>query len=141
MIPNEVQLKGTFRTMDENWRRDALQKIKHTAEGIAAALGASANLRIVSGYPFLHNDPPLTHALRTRAEHYMGSENVVDLPLRMSSEDFAFYSQVIPACFYRLGTGNASKGITAPVHTQTFDVDEDCLLYSTGLMAWLALGD
>ena len=68
----------------------------------------------------------------------MGKENVVDLPIRMTAEDFAFYSQKMPACFYRLGTGNTAKGITSPVHTDTFNVDEDCLKTGMGLMSWLA---
>ena len=71
---------------------------------------------------------------------FMGQpENVVELPIRMTSEDFAYYSQEIPACFYRLGTGNPARGITSPVHTNTFDVDEECLLHGMGLMAWLAM--
>lgn len=141
IIPNEVNLKGTFRTLDEKWRRDALDRLRQMATGIAAAMGATAELEVVGGYPFLHNDEALTRRSFALAQQYMGEDNVVELPIRMSSEDFAWYSQQVPACFYRLGTGNAAKGITSPVHTQTFDVDEACLRHSTGLMAWLALGE
>ena len=57
----------------------------------------------------------------------------------MTAEDFSYYSQKMPACFYRLGTGNAEKGINSPVHTTTFDIDESSLELSSGLMAWLAV--
>lgn len=139
VIPNEVKLKGTFRTMDERWRFDAHQRMKKMAESIAEGMGGRCELDIQVGYPVLHNHEALTHKTRARAEAYLGKENVVELPIRMTAEDFAYYSQEMPACFYRLGTGNPAKGITSPIHTNTFDVDEDCLALSTGLMAWLAL--
>jgi metal-dependent amidase/aminoacylase/carboxypeptidase family protein len=87
----------------------------------------------------LHNDESLTARATAYAREYMGPENVVELPIRMTSEDFSYYSQEIPACFYRLGTGNPARGITSPVHTNTFDVDEECLRHGMGLMAWLAM--
>ena len=139
IIPNEVKLEGTFRTMNEAWRKEAHLKMKEMAEGIAESMGGSCEFNIVKGYPYLENDPPLTLRSKTMAEEYLGKDNVVDLPIRMTSEDFSYYSQAIPACFYRLGTGNAEKGITSPVHTDTFDVDEDCLRTGMGLMAWLTV--
>jgi amidohydrolase len=139
IIPNEVKLKGTFRTMDEGWRVEGLKRIQKMAAGIAEAMGGSAELEIIGGYPFLYNNEALTQRVFQASQAYLGPENVVELPIRMTSEDFAHYSHEIPACFYRLGTGNPAKGITSPVHTNTFDVDEDCFLHSTGLMAWLAL--
>lgn len=139
VIPNEVKLQGTFRTMNETWRFGAHQRMKKMAESIAEGMGGSCEFDIQVGYPVLHNHEALTEKTRARAEAYLGKENVVDLPIRMTAEDFAYYSQEMPACFYRLGTGNPAKGITSPIHTNTFDVDEDCLALSTGLMAWLAL--
>jgi amidohydrolase len=139
IIPNEVKLKGTFRTMDEQWRAHALRRIQEMADGIAKAMGGSAQLDLIHGYPFLHNDESLTARATAYAREYMGPENVVELPIRMTSEDFSYYSQEIPACFYRLGTGNPARGITSPVHTNTFDVDEECLRHGMGLMAWLAM--
>ena len=125
--------------MDEQWRAHALKRIQEVADGIAKAMGGSAQLDIIHGYPFLHNNEPLTARATTHAREYMGEENVVDLPIRMTSEDFSYYSQEVPACFYRLGTGNAERGITSPVHTNTFDVDERSLLYGAGLIAWLGV--
>ncbi len=139
IIPNEVKLEGTFRTMNEEWREKAHRQMAAMAEGIVASMGGSCSFRIEKGYPFLHNDEILTLKAKQLAGEYLGKENVVDLPIRMTAEDFAFYSQKLPACFYRLGTGNAAKGITAPVHSDTFDVDENCLLTGMGLMSWLAV--
>ena len=139
VIPNEVYLEGTFRTMDEVWRKEAHIKMKKMAEGIAEAMGGTCDFNIMNGYPFLVNEEVLTDQVRGFAEEYLGKENVVDLDIWMAAEDFAYYSQVSDACFYRLGTGNVSRGITSSVHTPTFDVDEDSLKFSTGLMTYIAL--
>lgn len=139
VIPNEVKLEGTFRTMDEAWRAKAHEKMKKMAEGIAEAMGGSCDFNIMRGYPFLINEEKLTANTRTYAEEYLGSENVIDLDIWMAAEDFAYYSQVSDACFYRLGTGNEKRGISSSVHTPTFDVDEESLRLSTGLMTYIAL--
>ncbi len=139
VIPNEVKLEGTFRTMDEEWRSKAHEKMKKMAEGIAEAMGGSCDFNIMRGYPFLINEEKLTANTRAYAEEYLGKENVLDLDIWMAAEDFAYYSQAADACFYRLGTGNEARGITSSVHTPTFDVDEDSLKLSTGLMTYIAL--
>jgi amidohydrolase len=139
VIPNEVYLEGTFRTMDEQWRAEAHVKMKKMAEGIAESMGGSCDFNIVNGYPFLINEPELTNAARGYAEDYLGKENVEDLDIWMAAEDFAYYSQVADSCFYRLGIRNESKGITSSVHTPTFDIDESALKVSTGLMAYIAV--
>ncbi len=139
IIPDEVRLEGTFRTFDETWRAEAKEKIiaicKHTAE----SFGGTCDIIIEHGYPFLKNDEVTTQRSFELAKEYLGSENVEEMPARMTAEDFSYYSQVVPSCFYRLGTGNMAKGITSPIHTPTFDVDEDCLKVGAGLMAWLAV--
>jgi amidohydrolase len=139
VIPNEVYLEGTFRTMDEKWRAEAHIKMKKLAEGIAESMGGSCEFNIMKGYPFLVNEEKLTAATRSHAEEYLGKENVLDLDIWMAAEDFAYYSQVADSCFYRLGTRNESRGITSSVHTPTFDVEESALQLSTGLMAYLAV--
>lgn len=139
IIPDEVNLQGTFRTMNEKWRKEAHRKLKKLVANLAKSMGGSAELEIRVGYPFLDNNIPLTLNAKDHAIEYLGKQNVVDLPIRMTSEDFAWYSQEIPGCFYRLGTGNKKRGITAPVHTSTFDVDEKSLMIGSGLMAWLAI--
>ena len=139
VIPNQVHVEGTFRTMDEEWRAIAHEKMKHMAEHIATGMGATCAFEIKKGYPFLKNHPGLTSRARKYAEAYLGADNVVDLDLWMAAEDFSYYSQEMDACFYRLGTANADRGITSSVHTPTFDIDESALTIGTGLMAWLAL--
>ena len=139
VIPNEVYLEGTFRTMDEKWREEAHKRMKKMAECIAESMGGSCDFNIMRGYPFLINEEVLTAATRGHAEDYLGKENVLDLDIWMAAEDFAYYSQVADSCFYRLGTRNESRGITSSVHTPTFDVEEDAFKISTGLMAYLAI--
>lgn len=141
IIPNEVYVAGTFRAMDEEWRAKAHELITKMAQSIAEGMGATCEVNISKGYPFLQNDPDLTAHSRKAAEEYLGKENVVDLPIWMGAEDFAYYSQEMPACFYRLGTRNEEKGITSYVHTPTFNIDENALEIGAGLMAWLALKD
>ncbi len=139
IIPNEVKIAGTFRALNEVWRKEALIKIKKMAESIAEGMGGRCEVEISHGYPYLENNPALTRSIRRAAEEYVGKENVVDIDLTLGSEDFAYYSQVIPASFYRLGTRNEAKGITSYVHTPTFNIDEDALAIGPGLMAWMAL--
>ena len=139
IIPNEVKIEGTFRTLDEDWRAEAHKRMKKMAEGIAEAMGGSCDFDIHKGYPFLINEEKLTANARSFAEEFLGKENVIDLDIWMAAEDFSFYSQVTDACFYRLGTGNAAKDTQYSVHTPRFDIDEDALKISTGLMAYIAL--
>lgn len=139
VIPNEVKMEGTFRTMNEVWRKEAHQKIRKLAESLCESMGGSCDIDIKFGYPFLQNDPTVTGIARKAAEVYLGDENVVDLDLWMGAEDFAYYTQQVPACFYRLGTRNEARGITSGVHTPTFDIDETALETGIGLMAWIAL--
>jgi amidohydrolase len=141
VIPEDVKIEGTFRTMDEVWRKEAHAKMKSLAEKIAKKMNGICDFRIEIGYPFLVNDEKTTTQARKAAEEYLGKENVEELPLRMTAEDFAFYSQQVPACFYRLGTGNKAKGITSGVHSSTFDIDEQALEIGVGLMAWLTVNE
>ena len=138
IIPDEVKITGTFRTFDEKWRKEAHKLIRKIAQGTAEAMGAECDVHIDVGYPHLKNDEALTQEARKIAEQYLGKENVVDLPMWMGAEDFAYYSHEIPACFYRLGTRNEAKGITSYVHTPTFNIDEDALPIGIGLMAFQA---
>ena len=137
IIPDIVILKGTFRTFDETWRFKAHNKMKEIANSICEAAGGSCDFDIKVGYPFLVNDENTTKLSKEAAQKFLGVENVVDLDLRMTSEDFAFISQKSPSCFYRLGTGDG-KSIRR-LHTSTFDIDEKCLSISSGLMAYIAL--
>ncbi len=139
VIPNEVYLEGTFRTLDEKWRSEAHIRMKAMAEQMAVAMGGTCEFIIKRGYPALINEEKITVRSRGYAVEYLGKENVLDLDIWMAAEDFAFYSQVTDACFYRLGTRNEAKGIISSVHTPTFDIDENALKIGMGLMAYMAV--
>lgn len=139
VIPNEVYIEGTFRTLDEAWRAKAHEHIRTIATGLVESMGGKLELEIRKGYPFLINDEHVTAKAKAAAENYLGKENVLDLDIWMAAEDFAYYSQIMPASFYRLGTGNKTKGITASVHTPNFNIDEESLKIAPGLMAWIAI--
>ncbi|HNU87962.1 MAG TPA: M20 family metallopeptidase [Ferruginibacter sp.] len=137
VIPSEVKLMGTFRAMNEEWRFKAHELIKKQTLELVSAMGAEADIHIDVGYPFVLNDEALGNAAWKKAEEYMGAENVEETELRMGAEDFAYYSHLVPACFFRLGAGNKEKGITSGVHTPTFNIDERAIEIGVGMMAWL----
>jgi amidohydrolase len=139
VIPNEVKIEGTFRTLDEKWRYEAHKKMIKMAESIAEGMGGSCDFRIDVGYPYLENNPELTKRSKEYAIDYLGEDNVIDLDIWMASEDFSYFSQNAEACFYRLGVRNEEKGITSSVHTPTFNIDENALEVGSGLMAYLTL--
>ena len=141
IIPNEVKIQGTFRTLDEAWRAKAHEKMRQIAEGIVEGMGGKLDFEIRKGYPFLKNNPELTARSVAAAQTYLGAENVLDLDIWMAAEDFAYFSQEIDGCFYRLGTRNEARGITSGVHTPTFDIEEEALEIGAGLMAWLAVSE
>ncbi|MEO6548878.1 MAG: M20 family metallopeptidase [Ferruginibacter sp.] len=137
VIPSEVKLMGTFRAMNEEWRFKAHDLITQLSSDLVKSMGAEIDIRIDVGYPFVLNNEQLTASARSKAESYLGKENVEETELRMGAEDFAFYSHQIPGCFFRLGTGNVKKGITIGGHTPTFNVDEDAIEIGMGMMALL----
>lgn len=137
VIPSEVKLMGTFRAMDEEWRFKAHELIRKQATELVHSLGADVDLHIDVGYPTVYNNEQLNTLARHQAESYMGAGNVLETELRMGAEDFGYYSQVIPGCFYRLGVMNVKEGITSGVHTPTFNVDERAIETGMGMMAWL----
>jgi amidohydrolase len=139
VIPDEVYLEGTFRTMDEVWRDEAHKRMCKMAESIAEGMGGRCEFRIARGYPVLMNEEKTTDRFIQFASEYLGEENIVPVDIWMAAEDFAYYSQVTDSCFYLLGTRNEKKGITSLLHTPTFNVDENALLLSTGLMAYVAV--
>lgn len=138
IIPDSVYMEGTFRTLDETWRSEAHAKMKKMAETIAESMGGSCDFKINRGYPFLINEEKLTDQIRSYAEEYVGKENVVEPDIWMAAEDFSRYSQVANSCFYLLGIRNEEKKLVSSLHTPTFNIDENALVLSTGLMAYIA---
>ena len=139
VIPESVYLAGTFRTMDETWRITVKEKLTSIIESICETYKVTASINIEKGYPFLINNEAVTEQAKQSAIVYLGKENVEDLPLRMTAEDFSYITQEVPSCFYRIGTGNKAQGITSGVHTATFNIDENALELASGLMAWVVI--
>jgi amidohydrolase len=139
VIPDKVFLEGTLRTMDENWRKKAHELIKNAVDHLCQASGATAEVRIETGYPSLKNDPHLTHLCKRAAIDFLGPEKVHEVPPRMSSEDFAFFSNELPATFYRLGTGWNDPTLNHQVHSSRFNIDENAIETGMGLMAFIAV--
>lgn len=137
VIPNEVKLKGTLRAMNEEWRFKAHDLIRKMTTSLVESMGGTVDLTIDIGYPSVYNNEALNELTRKKAEEFIGTENVEETELRMGAEDFGYYSQEIPGCFFRLGVMNAKKGITSGVHTPTFNIDESAIETGIGMMAWI----
>jgi len=137
VIPTEVKLMGTFRAMDEVWRFKAHELMMQQAKGLSLATGAEIDFKVDVGYPTVDNEPIITEAAWKLADTYMGASNVEETEKRMGAEDFGYYSQVIPGCFFRLGVRNESKGIIHNVHTPNFNIEEESIENGVGMMAWL----
>lgn len=139
VIPNEVWLEGTFRTFDEQWRTEAHERMTQLATQLVESMGGKIELRIERGYPVLHNNEVLTERAKQNAIAYLGAENVIDLDMRTTAEDFAYFAQAYPSCFYRLGTASDDGSCSAPVHNSNFQVNEHALEIGMGLMAFQAI--
>ncbi|SDD65464.1 M20 metallopeptidase family protein [Niabella drilacis] len=139
VIPDEVQLKGTFRAMNEQWRFEAHEIIRNISNGLVNGMGGSLDLHIDVGYPSVYNNEALSQQAAVLAKAYAGDGQVGETEIRMGAEDFGYYTQLIPGCFYRLGVMNEERGITAGVHTPTFNIDENAIELGMGMMAWLAV--
>jgi amidohydrolase len=139
VIPNEVKMMGTFRAMDETWRFKAHELIKKLCIDLVSSMSGEVDLHIDVGYPCVMNNETVTSNAMQKAKEYIGADKVSETELRMGAEDFGYYAQQIPACFYRLGTMNKAKGITAGVHTPVFNIDENAIEIGMGMMAWLGI--
>lgn len=140
IIPDKVEIAGTLRCFDETLRSRMKQLIETTSQQVAAENRCQAVVRIVSGYPVLINNQEVTEQVKLLTAQYIGADNVIELPYRLGSEDFAFFAQQVPACFFRVGVGNRAKGIISGIHTATFDVDERSMEIAAGNMAWVVMG-
>jgi len=137
VIPTEVKLMGTFRAMDETWRFKAHELIRKQTIGLVEAMGGEVDLHIDVGYPTVDNDASLTSTAWKIADAYMGEGNVSETEMRMGAEDFGYYTQQVPGCFFRLGVRNEAKGIVHNVHTPAFNIDENAIETGMGIMAML----
>ena len=139
VIPSRVTVAGTLRTMDEAWRHRAKQRIREVIEGLCMAHNVTAEIDIKDGFPAVVNDIETTRVVRAVAEELVGRENTVDLELRMTAEDFGFYTQRFPSVFYRLGVGFPARE-PLYLHTSTFVANEEAIVYGIELMVRGAMG-
>ncbi|MBS1643276.1 MAG: amidohydrolase [Bacteroidetes bacterium] len=139
VIPSEIKLMGTFRAMDETWRYKAHELIKKLSVELVESMGAEIDLHIDVGYPTVDNDTTLTDNAWQLANEFIGKENVEETEMRMGAEDFGYYTQQIPGCFYRLGVRNEAEDIIHNVHTPKFNIDERAIEIGMGVMAWLGV--
>ncbi len=139
VIPDSVRLEGTFRTLNEAWRYQAHEKITIMAQNIAKAMGGECEVMIKKGYPVLINNHEVTLQAMEYSRQLLGDDNVTELDIRMTSEDFAYYSQLFPSVFYRLGITDSKGNYNSPLHSPVFDVDENALFTGMMNMAWLAV--
>ncbi len=139
VIPSEVRMEGTFRTMDEKWRQTAHKQIMNMAQSIAKSMGATCEFKIVEGYPALINDPEITRKSMKNASAYLGQNAVKELDIRMTAEDFAFFAEKYPSVLYRLGVRSKNNKSPLELHTSTFNIEEEALKTGMGTMAWIAI--
>jgi amidohydrolase len=139
VIPSEVKLAGTFRTLNEEWRALAHSKIAEIVKHITTEMQGSYELNINRGYPCLVNDEQVTETCMQAASEIIGDANIIDLPHRMTAEDFAYFSQQKPVCFYRLGTGNVAAQSQHNVHTSDFNIDENVLKDAPAVMTAMTI--
>ena len=139
VIPEKVCIEGTFRAMDEEWRQVAHKKITALANEIAIANDCKIIVNIKKGYPVLINNKLITEKCMHIASLVFDNNHIHVIPKRMTAEDFAFYSQIMPACFFRLGTRNEKENIVSPVHTSTFNIDEKAIVIGATALATMAL--
>ena len=139
VVPDVVEIAGTLRCFDEALRAQTQKQIEFICERVTEKYLTQCHVNILKGYPVLINNESVTASAKKMAQDFIGAKNIMDLPPRMGSEDFAYYTHQVPACFYRLGVGNKKLGITSGLHTSTFNVDENALKESIGLMSWIAV--
>jgi amidohydrolase len=138
VIPDQVRIEGTFRTMDEEWRKKAHELILKISKGVAESMAGTAEVEIRHGYPVLTNDPKVTDLAKSFAEKFLGVKYVHELDYRMTAEDFAYFAQKYPATLFRLGTTDPGKQGSA-LHTSTFNVNEKAIELSMGLLAFMGV--
>ena len=138
IIPSEVHLSGTFRTVDERWRKEALEHIRRIITETCSAHSCTVEIDIPGGYPCVVNDATLTEKIKGFAAEYAGEENTDKLELRLTSEDFGFFTQQYPCSFYRFGVKGDTNQNSGGLHSPTFCIDEKALLTGAGGLAYIA---
>lgn len=138
VVPSETSAEGTMRTFNPQLHRTIEENLKKIADSSAEKYKCTAELEIRKGYPAVYNNPEVTALVRSLAAEYVSEKNIGEMPLKMTAEDFAYYSQKIPATFFRAGIMGNGRGKVGQ-HNPKFDMDEEVFMESAGLMAYIAL--
>lgn len=138
IIPETIRLEGTFRAMDEEWRYKAHDRIREIANSVAKGMGGSCDVDIQIGFPSVYNNPEITINAQNAAKEFLGENPVHNLDIRMTAEDFGWYAQKYPACFYRLGVGHTDGTPSGDLHSPSFIANENAIETGMALMAYLA---
>ncbi len=139
VIPRQVTMAGTMRTMNEKLRALLQEKLRQTVSHVAEGLGVEAEVEIRKGYPVLYNDPDVTEKAAIICGEYLGRESVLESEPIMTAEDFAYYLQECPGTFWQIGTGTADPEKSSTLHSPTFNPEEEALQTGSGLLAYTAL--
>jgi amidohydrolase len=139
IIPDEVDMSGTVRTLSIELRDEIPKWMEHTLWGITTAYGGAYEFHYEHGTPPVINDEKTTRFALNKMKEILGEDAVVELEYpSMGGEDFSEYQQIVPGTFIRLGIRNEKKGIKAPLHSPIFDIDEDVLPIGVKVMSYLA---
>ena len=140
VIPPSVTLGGTVRTLDKEVNVRVRSQLENLLDGIVNAHNGTHTFSYREGCPVTYNHDPCVESVLTSAHSLVGEENVI-YPISpiLGGEDFAYYSEQIPACFVMVGAGNEEKGIVNMCHHPQFDIDENCMIYGMALTASLGL--
>lgn len=138
VIPEKTLVEGTLRTMDEDFRQEVHEILKSQAIKLENKYKAKCNFNIIKGYPSLFNNEKVTEKCINLSRDILDENSIHELPIRMASEDFSFFSQKCPSTFFRLGVANSEKGIIHSVHTSKFNVDHNSIKIGLNLMSYFA---
>lgn len=143
IIPEEVKLFGTFRTLDETWREQAHQKVIKLCKSLTESMGAECEIEILKGYPAVINDQEVTEKATSLARDYLGEGQVQKTDPQMTAEDFSYFAQEAPSTLFRLGSSSSDperlKSEYEPLHSPKFNLDEETLKTGVGMLSWLCL--
>lgn len=139
VLCDEVTLGGTVRTMDRDLREMIPVRMEAIVKGVTEAMRGGYEMDYRYGYPSVINAPEMEEICRQAAMAVVGETNVVNVPPTMGGEDFAYFAQEAPGMFFRIGGGNAARGIIHPGHHPMYDFDEDAIPVGVAVMAMSAL--
>jgi amidohydrolase len=135
IIPEEVRMVGTARTLDEDVKAKAIDRVKDILSGIDKAMGVECRFCYTDGCPAVINNPEIIGLIERAGADVLGSENITNLDPTMGGEDFTYFARAVPGAMFCLGTRDEQLGLTSPVHRATFDVSPGALTTGAAVLA------